>query len=143
MASRKEPSKHDDIKAEIVTACKDLGFDAIHEYQGKGWRADVLAAKNSARFAFEIQISPQSLKRTLERQAQYTRDGITGCWLFEKPPSRLSDERPDLPLFCVTKQTDTSFSVSLSGRKELPLHDFLESFLSGSIKFCKTARTSP
>jgi hypothetical protein len=31
----------------------------------------------------------------------------------------------------------------LSGRKELPLHDFLERFLSGSIKFCETARTKP
>src|SRR5262245_40885257 len=99
MATRIEPSKHDEIKAEIFAVCKDFGFDATQEYQGKGWRADVLVTKNADRFAFEIQISPQTLKKTLERQAKYTRDGIRGCWLFEKSPSKLSEERPDLPLF--------------------------------------------
>jgi hypothetical protein len=138
-----ETSKHDSIKAEIFLACNDLGFLATQEYKGKGWRADVYATEGSKKVAFEIQISPQSLKKTLERQEKYIRDGIIGCWLFEKPISKLSNERPDLPLFYVAEQTDKSFFVSLSGRKELPLHNFLEQFLSGNIKFCKTARTSP
>lgn len=136
-------SRHDLIKAEIYYACNDLGFHATQEYRGKGWRADVFAVKNSKKFAFEIQISPQSLKKTLERQDKYFRDEVIGCWLFEKPPSKLSDERPDLPLFYVIRQTDNSFSVSLSGRKELHLHDFLEQFLSKNIKFCNFLRTTP
>ncbi len=143
MLSKPEISKHDLIKAEIFAACNDLGFLATQEYKGKGWRADVYAVRDLKKFAFEIQISPQSLKKTLERQEKYVRDEVMGCWLFEKPPSKLSDERPDLPLFYVTEQTDQSFCVSLSGRKELQLHDFLEQFLSGNIKFCDVARTTP
>lgn len=143
MTSNQETSKHDLIKAEIFSACNDLGFIATQEYKGKGWRADVFALNDSKKFAFEIQVSPQSLKKTLERQEKYFRDEIIGCWLFEKPPAKLSDERPDLPLFYVTRQSDNSFSVSLSGRKELPLHIFLEQFLTGNIRFCEVARTTP
>lgn len=143
MSSKPEVSKHDAIKTEIFAACNDLGFRATQEYKGKGWRADVFAVKDLKKFAFEIQISPQSLKKTLERQEKYIRDKVFGCWLFEKPPSKLSDELPYLPLFYVAEQTNNSFSVSLSGRKELPLHDFLEQFLIGNIRFCNIARTTP
>jgi len=143
MLPKPETSKHDSIKAEIFAACNDLGFNAKQEYKGKGWRADVFAIKDSKKVAFEIQISTQSLKKTLERQEKYIRDDVVGCWLFEKPLSKLSNERPDLPLFYVMEQTDKSFSVSLSGRKELPLHNFLEQFLNGNIKFCEVARTTP
>jgi hypothetical protein len=138
-----EQSKHEKIKLKIIETCKDLNLKTVPEYRGKDWRADVYASNNSVRFAFEIQISPQSLAKTLARQAKYNRDGIIGCWLFEKPLAKLADERPDLPLFYVTQKTDSSFSVSLSGRKELPIHEFLETFLTGKIKFCNVARTKP
>jgi len=138
-----ETSKHDLIKAEIFLACNDLGFYATQEYNGKGWRTDVFAVKDTKKIAFEIQISPQSLKKTLERQEKYIRDEIIGCWLFERSPAKLTDERPELPLFYVTEQKGKMFSVSISGRKEIPLHNFLEQFLSGNIKFCKIACTSP
>jgi len=141
MQSKQETSKHDLIKAAIFASCNDLGLHAIQEYKGKDWRADVYVVNDSQKFALEIQTSPQSLKRTLERQDKYVRDGVVGCWLFEKSPSKLSDERPDLPLFYVTEQEGKSFSVSLSGRKELQLRDFLLSFLSGNMKFCDVART--
>jgi len=143
MASVTELSKHEEIQAEIFAVCKDLGFWATEEYRGKDWRADVFAVKSDDKFAFEIQISAQSLKRTLERQAKYTRDGIRCCWLFETPQSKLSSERPDLPLFYVTKLPDSSFIVSLSGRRELPLREFVGAFLQGSIRFSNIARTQP
>jgi hypothetical protein len=134
-------SKHDLIKAAIFSSCNDLGFRATQEQRGTDWRADVYVAGDSRTFAFEIQTSSQSLKKTLERQEKYTRDGIIGCWFFEIAPSRLSGERPDLPLFYVTEQEDKSLSVSLSGRKELPLREFLRNFLIGNIRFCDVART--
>lgn len=143
MTKQVNSSKHDQIQAEIVAACKSLGFNAKQEYSGKGWRADVLATRDTERFAFEIQISPQSLKRTLERQAKYTQNGITCCWLFENPPSKLSDERPDLPIFYITRSPDLSFVVSLSGRRELLLYDFVKAFLSRHIRFSHIARTKP
>ena len=61
-------SKHDLIKAAVSSACNDLGFLSIQECRGKDWIADVYVASDSGKFAFEIQMSPQSLNRTLERQ---------------------------------------------------------------------------
>src|SRR6266496_19462 len=99
--------KHDRIQMEIVSTCQDLGIKAIQEYRGQDWRADVYVPNNDKPFAFEIQLSPQSLKRTLERQSKYFRDGITGCWFFENPVSKLNEERPDLPLFYVENPVDS------------------------------------
>lgn len=143
MLPRYEISKHDLIKAAVLSSCNGLGFRSIEEHRGRDWRADVYVASDLNKFAFEIQMSPQSLRRTLERQEKYVRDGVIGCWLFETAPSKLSEERPDLPLFYVTEQDNKSFSVSLSGRKELELRDFLRNFLIGKIKFCSLARTAP
>ena len=137
-----KPSIHDEIQFQVVNICRNFGFDAMPEYRGKDWRADVLAVKDDNRFAFEIQISPQSLRRTLNRQAKYMRDGIVGCWFFEKAPSKLTNERRDLPLFCINKQSDNSaFLVSLGGRRQLSLSEFLKQFLNGGIRFCQVART--
>ena len=58
--------KHDRIQMEIVSACRDLGYEAIQEYSGQGWRADVFIPHNEKPIAFEIQLSPQSLRKTLE-----------------------------------------------------------------------------
>lgn len=143
MLPRQEISKHDRIKAAVFSSCIDLGFHAIEEHRGRDWRADVYVTSDSNKFAFEIQMSPQSLRRTLERQEKYVRDGVIGCWLFEVAPSKLSKERPDLPLFYVSEQDDKSLSVSLSGRRELQLRDFLRNLLMGKIKFCDLARTAP
>ncbi|NKB82823.1 MAG: hypothetical protein GKS05_13260 [Nitrospirales bacterium] len=142
MLPQQETSTHDLIKSAIFSSCNDLGVHTFQEYKGRDWRADVYVASDTKNFAFEIQMSPQSLKKTLERQKKYIRDGVIGCWLFEKAPSKLSDERPDLPLFYITEQEGKSFSVSLSGRKELPLQDFLRNFLIGNIKFCDVVRTA-
>lgn len=142
MGLEQKTSKHDLIKEAIFSSCIDLGVHATQEYRGRDWRADVFVAGGSKKIALEIQMSSQSLKRTLERQEKYFRDGIIGCWLFETSPSKLSDERPDLPLFYVREQEDKSFLVSLSGRKELSLRDFLQNFLNGNIRFCDVARTA-
>ena len=91
--------KHDRIQMEIVSACRDIGIEAIQEYSGQGWRSDVFVPNNGNPIAFEIQLSPQSLLRTIERQSKYTGDGIIGCWLFENPVPKLNEERPDLPVF--------------------------------------------
>jgi len=136
-------SKHDIIQSEVYSICSSLGFNSSQEYSGKDWRADILAEKDTKKFAFEIQISLQSLKKTIERQSKYLRDNIVCCWLFEKSPSKLTDERPDLPLFNIIVKPDNSFFVSLSDRKELPLAVFIKEFLSERIKFCNYAYAFP
>ncbi len=47
--------KHDRIQMEIMSACRDIGVEAIQEYKGKGWRADVYVPNNGKPLAFEIQ----------------------------------------------------------------------------------------
>ena len=41
-----------------------------------------MAFANDTKFAFEIQITQQSLKKTIERQENNIADNIVGCWLF-------------------------------------------------------------
>lgn len=106
--------KHDRIQKQIVSACQDLGISAIQEYSGTGWRADVFIPDSERPIAFEIQLSSQSLNRTLERQLKYIKDGITGCWLFENPIPKLTVERPDLPVFYVEDNEDSNLLEAIS-----------------------------
>ncbi len=134
-------SKHDRIQGQIVSACRQMGIEAIQEYAGIGWRADVFIPNNGKPIAFEIQLSPQSLRKTIQRQAKYIQDGIVGCWLFEKPFSKLTEERPDLPVFYVEDQPDTHLLVNLGNRRKIPLQVFLENFIADNIQFKPVART--
>lgn len=128
-----ETSFHDNVKYKIAQICRDLGYQVREEYKGKDWRADVLVIANNKKYAFEIQTSIQSLKRTIERQEKYFRDDITGCWLFEKEPKQ-NDELENLPLFKLNN--DKELTVSLKDRKELSLSVFIQDFLQNKIKFC-------
>ena len=134
--------KHDRIQMEIVSACRDLKIAAIQEYRGQDWRADVYIPNNDKPIAFEIQLSPQSLKKTLERQSKYIRDGIIGCWFFENPVSKLNEERPDLPLFYVEDKVDSNLQVNLGNRRKVDLHTFLQNFISNNIQFKPIAITN-
>lgn len=140
--SDKYVSLHDQVKRQILLACNSLGFQAKEEYRGKDWRADVFVLGNGAKYAFEVQITRQSLNRTLERQEKYKRDGIIGCWLFQKEPSRQNVEREDLPLFKIGN-SEGQVTVSLKDRKTLHLDRFISDYLQSKIKFCQTLNTLP
>jgi len=133
--------KHDRIQLKIVSACQDLKIEAIQEFRGRDWRADVYVPNSDKPIAFEIQLSPQSLRKTLERQSKYIRDGIIGCWFFENPVSKLNDERPDLPLFYVEDTSQSNLEVNLGDRRKVDLHTFLENFISNNIQFKSIAVT--
>ena len=133
--------KHDRIQMEIVSAFNDLGIEATQEYRGHDWRADVYVPNNGKPIAFEIQLSPQSLRKTIERQSKYIRDGILGCWFFENPVSKLNEERPDLPLFYVEDLVDSNLQVNLGDRRKVGLHTFLQNFISNNIQFKSVAVT--
>ncbi len=133
---------HELAQLQIVKACNQLGMQAQMEYVGNGWRADVFIQYNCKKYAFEIQLTPQSLKKTQERQEKYIKDGIICCWLFEKEPSRQRLELEDLPIFRLI-QEDDSLMVSLKGRKTLALDIFVKDFITDKIKFCKTLRPLP
>ena len=141
----KEMNFHDIVKKLILKICNKLGFEAREECGEKDWRADVLVFANGFKYAFEIQTSPQSLKKTIERQKKYIRDGVIGCWLFKNEP-RQTAELETLPLFRLSVKENIDedgvvtwpLMVSLKGRKELPLAVFIRDFLMGKIKFCNT-----
>jgi len=136
---RENMSLHDKVKEQVLLSSKNLGFEAKTEYHGKDWRADVFVMANGIKYAIEIQTSKQSLNRTLERQEKYKRDGIVGCWLFEREPAKQTEEREDLPLFSMS-DVEGKTIVSIKGRKELPLDVFVSDFLQNKIKFCNTLR---
>lgn len=136
-------SKHARIQSEIVAACIRLGYQTKKEFQGDGWRADVFATKSSQMVAFEIQLSPQSLDKTLLRQSRYDQIGASCCWLFQKPPHALTEDRPDLPIFYVFESQNGMYCVSLSGRNLISLPSFVEQYLCDGIKFARSARTAP
>ena len=134
-------TKHNRIQMEIVSACRDLGIEVKQEHKGLDWRADVFVPNNGKPIAFEIQLSAQSLQRTIERQAKYIRDGIIGCWLFENPVPKLNEERPDLPVFYVEEKKDAKLLVNLGDRRKVDLHTFLENFIADNIQFKPVAKT--
>ena len=133
---------HIRIQNEIRDILLALGFNSECEYRGNGWRADVYAENGDRKFAFEVQLSPQTYKRTEERQAIYIREGIIACWLFENDPSKRRQEKEDLPVFKIV-ECDNSLYVSLKGRKMLPLGVFIHDFVCGGIKFCSTLKPIP
>ncbi|KQS53556.1 hypothetical protein ASG38_02165 [Flavobacterium sp. Leaf359] len=138
---KNQMSKHDRIQKEIISACTTAGIQALQEYKGSDWRADVFVPHPVRPVAFEIQLSRQSLSKTLQRQSKYIRDGISACWLFENPLPKLLQERNDLPVFYVEEDKDSSLLVNLGTRKKLPLKTFLENFILDNIQFNREAKT--
>lgn len=141
MEDSKNYSEHDQIQNEILDACRILKVDARKEYRGQGWRADVYVFNGEKPIAFEIQLSAQTLRRTLERQAKYIQEGIVGCWFFQKPLSKLNEERPDLPVFYVERDENQDLIVNLGNRRKIKLIEFLLNFISNKIQFRSSART--
>lgn len=137
-----ETSLHDKIVTEIISTCSSLDFKAHKEYRGPGWRADVCVEKELEKIAFEVQLSPQSLTKTLIRQEKYIREGIKGCWLALHPIIKLDPERKDLPVFYVSIQNGSSFVSLVDKRKIVQLPEFIKAFLLDEIKYCETVRTN-
>lgn len=144
-ARASESPKHLAIKQALLDACSSAGFAAKQEAGGRGWRADVLVPTSGRPVAFEVQLSPQSLLRTLERQARFWRSGVVGCWLFleGKKLKGLRDECPDLPLFFVGDDSTGVFTVSLGDRRVLSLSEFAVEYAHGRIRFCEDAVSAP
>lgn len=128
-------SQHDQIKKFIVQTLNERGINAVEERSNRssGWRADVYADTGVRKVVFEVQISPQSIRATEERQRKYLQDGITACWLFTKDFEGW-EEHPRLPLFKML-ETDDGILVSLKDRRDVKLGDFVTAFAEDRIQF--------
>ena len=126
----------------ILNACRKWNYPAQLEYYCNGYIPDVMVFDGERKYAFEIQISPQSLKKTQERQANYLKDGIIGCWFFEKEPSKMQFEMEKLPIFILVVNNGQLY-ISLKDRKTLPIDVFVKDFITGKIKFCQHIKPLP
>ncbi len=132
--------EHEEIKQEIVEACKELGIHAEGEHDGEAWRSDVFVP--AANISFEVQWSAQSFVETLRRQKRYLKDQISCIWLFRNMPERrpLSERYLDTAPQKITPMyplrligtTPLSFGVDMnpSRSRRVPLRTFVHDVLA-------------
>jgi hypothetical protein len=147
--TERETAEHLAAKAEILRVCHELGWNAVPEYPGDNWRADVYAARGQHQLAFEIQWSNQTLDETRIRHAAY--GDVKCCWLFRKLPSQrveltrlknaltpVAAKEEYLPMFSLSRP-DSTFDVTVDYRT-VSLRDFVKARLEGRIHFCPERR---
>lgn len=129
-----ETEIHLRAKRELYEGCIAAGWQATTEESGPegDWRADVLASRGQRRVAFEIQWSPQSEVRTIERQQALARDGVRGCWLFRRTPIAIPQEAT--PAFQLLPLAGGKLQVTL-GQEAYSLAEFAGLMLSGRVRF--------
>lgn len=136
-----------------VQIARECGWDAEAEVagtapDGEEWQADVLATKDGAKVAIEIQWSGQVDGETLRRQDRYRRSGVRGLWLFRQPGFPVSKE---LPAACIGGSLDNGFhallpycwgSMNRTDRREMtgwksniPMSDFIKAALRGRLRW--------
>lgn len=133
--SAPETEDHLRLKQIAVEVARRYGWTVGTEVRGstadgEEWIADVLARKNSAAVAIEIQWSPQTPEETSRRQERYRKSGVRCLWLFRHKGFPVAEA---LPAIQVTAQAD-GYSTSLSENK-MPLHVFLDAAFDGRFRF--------
>lgn len=138
-----ESPEHLFIKNEILLACKDANWSASPEFSENDWEADVLTTKNHKRIAFEVQLSYQTLDKTIERQDKFIRDKVRGCWFFKRIPKGLNqlDANNNIPFFKVTTNIEKKIEVEFYDKK-IPISKFINYLLEGKIKYSDTITPS-
>lgn len=117
--------EHLDLQHEILAACVALGYEPsvsvrgdgwgcdyaalatrnLPQLKGDGWRADVLAVNASGGvYAFEVQLSRQTIERTQERDEKYEAAGVSRVWLFKKTPRGWRDS--GVPIIRIGRAND-------------------------------------
>lgn len=95
-----ESDEHIDLKFQILTTCRDLGWeadievrrDSIVKNEESTWRADILATKNSRYVAFEIERSSITIDTLKARDQKYKTDNIEVYWFLAKIPPGLQQK---------------------------------------------------
>lgn len=141
-----ESSQHLYIKNQVLLGCKDAGWSSKSEFIENNWIADVFATKGKLRIAFEVQWSPQSYERTLERQEKYKDDDVRCCWLFKKVPKEFIywenelKSNKEIPLFKLKEKKNKEIVIDFNGF-EFKIRTFVKILLDGKIKFSKSIKS--
>jgi hypothetical protein len=156
--SAEEREEHRHLKLMAVEMARATGWQAETEVAGttptrESWRADVLATKDGAKVAIEIQWSGQTSDETMRRQEQYRQSGVRGLWLLRQPGFPVQHE---LPAACIGGTLLDGFQALVpahdrmkarhrsqpdSWRQALPMSDFLRAAFEGRLKFLTLLET--
>jgi hypothetical protein len=72
-----ESAEHRALKLTIIRAARSLGYEAMPEVAGEGWRTDVLVTSPMGRrVAFEVQLAGMTADEGSERTERIKRDGV-------------------------------------------------------------------
>ncbi|MBT3029427.1 MAG: hypothetical protein KME48_19890 [Candidatus Thiodiazotropha sp. (ex Ctena orbiculata)] len=136
-----ESPEHVYLKEIIATSAKAAHWAVITEHPGaspKGdkWVADVFCEKKSAKIAFEVQLSKQTLSEFKYRQARYKESGIRAAWFVSANVAESINhpQSKELPIFVIEDYSIES-SIPLVSGFNLPLRDFVRDLLSGHISW--------
>jgi competence protein CoiA len=88
-----ESLEHLVIKEQIYRACRAAGWETTVEFPAldRSGIADVYAARDGRKIAFEIQISTISPDELAERDTKYRNEGIESYWLLDNFLGRSKD----------------------------------------------------
>lgn len=157
--SAPESDDHRALKLAVFEACRAAGYRATIEAVGpsRDWRADVLVDRGPSKdqVAFELQLSPQDIHVTQERQARYGKDCVRACWLFARWPTDhpapppgpplLRDYMPpvpSLPLFLAEQDEAQEWGVAMYGRR-IAIPTFVQAILFGQLSRVTRAMVPP
>lgn len=151
-----ETAEHLLAKLAVVEAIRKTDWTPLPEQAGKTpsgeeWRADVLAVKNKAQVAFEIQWSRQDRNETERRQKRYDEAGVRGLWFFRQKDFPVDKKTPSFRL--VFEAETKTFRILLPSpfydpdwvgrdksdflywKQSIPLPLFVEGTLNGKLRF--------
>jgi len=144
-----ETAEHRAAKSAAYLAVRESGWSGDVEVPCNsgpqpGWIADVLATRDQARVAIEIQWSRQDHEQFVQRQARYAADGVRAVWFARHTAHLPGDAIKALPVFPLERGEDNSFTTGI-GPHTLPLSDAVTALLSRRVQFREvlTAREQP
>jgi hypothetical protein len=146
---RPESLEHEYLKTLVARTVVEVGWDSEIEAQGpnRKWIADVLAKKNKAKLAFEIQLSPITHAELIRRSRSYAENNVRACWFVKGSVGRDFLESPstNLPVFLLQHDDQAElrtipFYVTINPQHRLPIKDAVTALLNREFKWCRKRR---
>ncbi|NKJ77803.1 hypothetical protein GFL60_00855 [Rhizobium leguminosarum bv. viciae] len=131
-----ETEAHFQLKRIALEVARRHGWDAKTEVagaspSGETWIADVLAQKNSARVAIEIQWSSQTNDETMRRQERYRQSGIRCLWLLKQPGFPTTEALPAAQIV----EHDGTYFARVAFSQEMPVEALLDAVFGRRFRF--------
>jgi hypothetical protein len=136
-----ETLEHHLLKLELATAVRAAGWHAVLESVNdeRTWRADVLASApdESARMAWEAQLSPITVEQIAARTEGFADDGVATCWVttvdrlwLGTVPSILVDPPSERELPWEVRAGVSEFRDTWRARSAISLPQFVKAVLA-------------